>query len=648
MTSAENSRALTCGLILAGALTLSHAGARAEELSIQADGKAVRLTISGEDGKEYSLESVEALLNQNANWRPVATVAPGRKPAFVFDPTCSTRPQNFYRLRLLQGTIPVYVPNFRLLDLQGQARELFYESDARAVVLLFAGPTLSSLDPAKAELQQLAQGVDGVRFWIVATSTSADHERLRQEAEALGSGFTVLEDEAGVVTAQFCRGTVPEAVVFDPANYSIIYRGRVSDALPCATGVPQQALLKSALEDHLAGRGVVIRDTPPIGSPAVLPTMDQITYEKDIAPILQGHCVKCHSPGNIAPWAMTNHAVVRDFAPLIKDEILTRRMPPWHADRRAQHYSNDEMLSGLELATLVHWIDRGAPGDPSAPDPLAEHVPPPPPEWPLGQPDRILSIEPQQIPANGTVDYRYLIIPNPYTTDVWLRAAVLRPGNRRAVHHVLVFSATSLTDILEVQAGLGGYFAAYVPGLDQVEYPTGTGKLLKKGAFLVFQMHYTATGQPETDSTSIGLYTLPTPPERELKTGAAYTLQFTIPPGSQEQPAVAEFTMQRDGTLYELSPHMHYRGKWFRFEALYPDGSRETLLNVPFYRFDWQSLYRLEEPRHLPAGTKIVATGAWDNSIKNPYNPDPSATVYFGEQSWEEMFIGYFNWAPTP
>jgi len=169
--------------------------------------------------------------------------------------------------------------------------------------------------------------------------------------------------------------------------------------------------------------------------------------------------------------------------------------------------------------------------------------------------------------------------------------------------------------------------------------------LLKKNAFMVFQMHYTATGQPETDQTEVGLYLAAGTPGKELRTAAAYTTSFTIPPGMSDFPAKAEFTMPRDGLVYEFSPHMHYRGRSFQFEAVYPDNRREVLLNVPFYRFDWQTLYRLAEPKRLPAGTKIITTGTWDNSSKNPYNPDPGASVRFGEQSWEEMFIGYFNWS---
>jgi hypothetical protein len=213
------------------------------------------------------------------------------------------------------------------------------------------------------------------------------------------------------------------------------------------------------------------------------------------------------------------------------------------------------------------------------------------------------------------------------------------------VHHVLVFAATTLNDILQIQAGLGGYFAAYVPGQEQVAFPDGTAKLLKRGAYLVFQLHYTADGNPETDTTELGFYLAPGPPASQLHTAAAFDLNFTIPPGAADQPDTAEYTLTRDIVLHEMSPHMHFRGTHFRFDAVYADGTTETLVNVPFYRFAWQSLYRLARPKLIPAGTKIVCSGSWDNSAKNLFNPDPTATVAFGEQSWDEMFIGYFNYS---
>ncbi|MBL9126853.1 MAG: hypothetical protein JNL97_04365 [Verrucomicrobiales bacterium] len=618
----------------------------AAELGVVRDGGTVRLTLGGEDGAEYSVESLERLLNEGREWKSIATVAPKDGPVLLYDPTCTVRPQNFYRLRLLQGGVPVEMPNFRLLDGEGRAQELYYQSDAKAVVLVFAGEGLASLSEWAPELRSW-NGLAGVRVWVVARATGMDRARLATEAEGLGlGGIPVLEDEGGAVTRASGVTHVPEVVVLNPNRWSVVYRGRVSDAVVSGADPGLQRLAGPALEAFLEGKKVVVRRTEAAGQALAFSSAER-TYSGDVAPLLRRSCVPCHSPGNIAPFAMTNHAVIHDYAPLMKDEVLTRRMPPWHADRRPQAYHNDAMLGGEEVAMLVDWIDRGAPrGD--GPDPLAENIPPAPAKWPLGEPDRVLKVEEQTIAANGTVDYRYLVMPNPFGRDVWLRAAVVSPGNARVVHHVLVFNASSLTDLLQIKAGLGGYFAAYVPGMDQGEYPAGTGKFLKQNAFLVFQMHYTATGQPETDRTEVGLYLASGTPERELRTAAAYELGFTIPPGRADYPAVAEFRMPRDGTVYEFSPHMHYRGRSFRFEAVYPDQRREVLLNVPFYRFDWQTLYRLAEPKRLPAGTRIVVSGTWDNSAKNPYNPDPGASVRFGEQSWEEMFIGYFNWSDAP
>lgn len=642
------------------------------ELAIDQKDGPVRLTLNGDDGKEYSVEALESLLNAGAVWKSVATVAPrANRPSVLLDPTCSTQAQNFYRLRLLQGAIPVEAPNFRLVSLDGEAHELFYQSDAQSVVLLLAGPDLTAMETLApglpAHLRSLAAtyGPRGVRFWVLVEAASTDRPRTRAQADALGwtraSGITVLEDEGGAVLRSVGSGTVPEAIALEPASWSIAYRGRLHDRVTSASGhALEHALLAEALEARLAGTRAAVRHTAPLGreipsAPAevysaptgTLAMASPSTPQDGIVDIFVRRCMPCHTEGGIAPFSMADFHSIAERAPLIKDEILTRRMPPWNADRQAQAYANDAMLTPGELSRLVAWIDRGAPrGD--GPDRLATAARPPLTAWPLGEPDRVIRLQPQSIPASGTVDYRYLVVPNPFPADVWLRAAALRPGNPAVVHHVIVFSASSFADILQVQGGLGGYFAAYVPGMDQVPFPEGTGKLLKRGAFLVFQMHYTATGKPETDTTELGLYLAPGKPAAELRTAAGYTTSFNIPPGAANHPATAEFTLPFDAILHEMSPHMHYRGRWFRFEAVFPDARRETLLHVPFYRFDWQTLYRLREPKRLPAGTRIVMHGGWDNSARNPFNPDPGASVGFGEQSWEEMFIGYFNFSPAP
>jgi mono/diheme cytochrome c family protein len=370
-------------------------------------------------------------------------------------------------------------------------------------------------------------------------------------------------------------------------------------------------------------------------------------YALEVAPLLQKNCVTCHRPGDIGSFAMTNHAVVAGQAASIKANLLEGIMPPWHADAPKGVFTNDFSLQPAEVARLLRWVDAGAPKGGGG-DPLAEVTPATVQDWPMGTPDKIVRITRQNIPAKASqaeVPYRYAVVASPFTTNVWLRAAVVRPGNRKVVHHALIFTGTSFADVLQVQAGLGGFFAGYVPGMDQREYPAGTAKFLKKGSFIVFQMHYTPVETAQSDATEIGLYLMSGPPEQELKTGAAYSTVLSIPPGASDAPAAAEMEFARPVTIYELSPHMHYRGKRMRFEAVRPDGSTDTLLNVPAYDFAWQAMYRFTEPRRYPAGTRIRVVGAFDNSVWNPFNPDPAAQVEFGEQTNDEMFIGYVNYS---
>jgi hypothetical protein len=346
---------------------------------------------------------------------------------------------------------------------------------------------------------------------------------------------------------------------------------------------------------------------------------------------------------------MTNYSVVQTRARLIKQEVLAARMPPWHPDPFYLEFTNDLSLSPDQKAMLLQWIDDGALRG-TGPDPLASVSATTnyPFAWPpeLGQPDYVVTIPRQSIPATGEVPYRYPSIQVPISTNTWLRAAVIKPGNTRVVHHSLVF----VGNLLEVLGGLNGYFAGYVPGYTAIEYPPGTGKKLPANATLTFQMHYTTIGTAQTDQTQLGLYFMKSPPAMELQTRAAFTLDLTIPPGAQEYEREASFVPSdtNDVWLYELSPHMHLRGSRFMFEALYTDGTSEVLLSVPKYVFHWQSLYRFAQPKRLKAGTVIRCRGAFDNSRQNAENPNPEATVTFGEQTDDEMFIGYVNFGVIP
>ena len=547
------------------------------------------------------------------------------------------------------------IPNFRLTDHRGTTRELYYESTVRAVVLVFTGTGSPRAMQTAASLRALRAryAASDVIIWQVNSSAAVTAAALNAEQTLLNNDLPVLRDEAQLVASELGVTRQNEAFVLSPGPGSLLlYRGPLDNADPSSFAAPTENHVAAALDAVLAGRTPArARVAMPATAPLIdLPPAPSISYATDVAPVVQRRCVSCHSPGNIAPHSYTRFEDLASRATSIRAALLTRRMAPWHADAEYGDWSNDVALTPLESATLHAWVKAGAPRGSGA-DPIAAAAPAAAAAWPLGQPDLVLTIPRQSIPATGKIDYAYLTVAVPVDRERWLKAAVVRPGNPRIVHHALVFEGT-LFDVLASAGGQGGFFAGYVPGLAQTWYPAGTGKRVRKDSAVTFQMHYTTTGTPETDETQIGLYFTETAPARELQTRSAYSPilpinTISIPARAREYQREASFTPSatRDVMLYELSPHMHYRGKWFRYDAAYPDGTSETLLNVPQYDFNWQSGYRLTEPKRLPAGTVIRVRGAFDNSPQNPFNPNPNVVVRGGDQTDDEMFIGYLNYA---
>ncbi|MBI1842149.1 MAG: alkyl hydroperoxide reductase, partial [Verrucomicrobia bacterium] len=375
------------------------------------------------------------------------------------------------------------------------------------------------------------------------------------------------------------------------------------------------------------------------------------TYTKDAAPILKQHCVGCHSAGRIGPFAMSGYEKVKGWAAMTREVLLEQRMPPWPADPEIGAWKGHRQLSLGETRTLLRWVAAGAPRG-EGPDPLASDAPSAPADWPLGKPDYVLSItKPFSVPATGVIPYQYFEVENPIQEDAWLRAAVVRPGNPKVLHHALVFVKypEQLKSIEPRQnGGTAGYFTGFVPGAEAVPFPEGTGKFLPKGTRIIFQIHYSPTGKPETDLTELGLYLLPGKPEWELRTRAITQTELLITPGERAHKTKAAYTFRKDAVLHSLSPHMHVRGSSFKYDLVYPDGKTETILSVPRWDFSWQTLYRFNEPKTVPAGTELICSGTFDNSANNPANPNPKQWVIFGEQTTDEMFIGYYDIAVRP
>lgn len=622
----------------------------AEELSVDvrpADNDSIRINLHGQPTQDHVLEYSSDL----KNWEPLLSLRLPSSPFQWNDPLVPNRGSGFYRLLQWPGSAPrEEAADFRLIDHEGRTRQLHYYSFQKAIVLFFTDPDADpSLGATLTDLKS-SFGAQDAEFWII-DPISESRSDLVTTADTWETDVPILHDSAQLVSRayQVTRGT--EVVAIDTASWTVFYRGAIER--PAVDGSPAQPYLSDALTAFFGGQASTYRHTPATGHPLPLGPTKLVSYEEVIAPMIIESCVRCHSPNNIAPFSLDSYESLAAWAHEIREVTLTGEMPPWFADPEFGSYEDDWSLSEESLRALVDWIDQGALKGDGA-DPLADFVantPPPskyPFNWPaeLGEPDMILTIPTQNIPANGEVNYRYIELSPNIPADTYLRAAIIKPGNREVVHHSLAFIGSTFEAFIQ-GAGLNGYFAGYVPGVQAIAFPPNSGKLLEANPTLTVQMHYQTNGRPQTDKTQLGLYFHSTPPEMEYRTTAASTTSIDIAPGVREYPREASVVLSatEPTLLYELSPHMHFRGSRMEYDAIYPNGEVEKLLSVPHYIFDWQLLYRLAEPKWLPAGTEIRVRGAFDNSPQNPENPDPVQSVGFGEQSDEEMFIGYINFA---
>ena len=383
-----------------------------------------------------------------------------------------------------------------------------------------------------------------------------------------------------------------------------------------------------------------------------------VTFSKDVAPILQKNCQGCHRPGEAAPMSLRTYQEARPWAKAMKQAVLAKKMPPWFADAQYGHFRNDRSLPQKDIDTLVSWVDAGAPeGDPKdLPQPLSFVD-----GWNIGQPDMVLEMpEPFQVPASGTIEYQYVVLPYKFTEDRWVQMAEVRPGNRAMVHHVIAYirdaSSKWMRDkkpgelfVPEADANgnrpslNGDLLSGFAPGLPPSILEPGQGRLIRAGSDIVLQLHYTANGHAGEDRTKVGVVFCKQAPHERVMTLAASNSKFTIPPGDPNYQVDASFELGHDAKLSALLPHMHLRGKDFQYRLVYPSGETETILRVPHYDFGWQLWYQPVSDIVLPKGTQIAATAHFDNSVNNPHNPDSTKAVTWGDQSWEEMMIGFFD-----
>ncbi len=426
----------------------------------------------------------------------------------------------------------------------------------------------------------------------------------------------------------------------------------------------------------------------PVGAAEETPT-----FTKDVAPILFTNCVVCHRAGEVAPMALTSYRTVRPWARAIKDKVVSREMPPWHADPAGSlAFKNDRRLSQSDVDTIAAWADGGAPEGNAVDLPP---LPPIPVGWQirdLGEPDAVIRMpQPEEIPASGELAMTNYYIPVPWDEPKYARALESKPGNRVVTHHTVAYIRSGLPPgtrlderglavrdaSIEVDRNASFEFAqrsvkltGYAPGKGYKRYPAGAGRVLPPDWYFVLNQHYQPTGKPETDQSELGLWFHDEPIDIDVnEVGASDGISIVqgtemvaeagrrrpvvpnIPPHTDNWKIVTMKVFPEDTTIFSLSPHAHLRGKSFTYTLVRPDGTEQTLLTVPRYDFNWQTFYELREPMVLPAGSKLVTVGYYDNSVKNRYNPAPDKEVYWAEQSWDEMFIPFFEYgveAETP
>lgn len=366
------------------------------------------------------------------------------------------------------------------------------------------------------------------------------------------------------------------------------------------------------------------------------------TFSKDVAPILYERCLECHRPGEAAPMSFRNYQEVRPWARAIKQQVATHAMPPWDADPAIDTFSNNRRLTDEQVSTIEKWVDAGSPeGDPVDMPKMPQFTQ----GWVIGKPDLVFDTGKDfKIPADGVVPYQYFKVDPGFKEDTWVQAAEVRPQQRSQVHHILVFVQEGGQSVLRGGEQFSNMLIGYAPGVPTITWDPDTAYLVKAGSTLLFQVHYTVNGKEAMDRSVLGLKIRKDKPKFRALSGSATQFRLNIPPNDPSYMVTATHDFKEDVTLVDMTPHMHLRGKAFKYIITYPDGRTEELLNVPHYDFNWQLSYILAEPRRVPAGSKIEATAWYDNSPNNKFNPDPSQTVHWGDQTFQEMMIGFFNY----
>ncbi|VTR92313.1 thiol-disulfide oxidoreductase : Redoxin domain protein OS=Planctomyces brasiliensis (strain ATCC 49424 / DSM 5305 / JCM 21570 / NBRC 103401 / IFAM 1448) GN=Plabr_3782 PE=4 SV=1: Redoxin: Cu2_monoox_C [Gemmata massiliana] len=580
-----------------------------------------------------------ALLLLVTDAAPAADVAPAPREIAVAD----TSPKEAPKFRLPgEAGVGRLVPDVAFTDLAGKPGKLSDFRGSKFTVVAFTNttcPLCKKYRPALLRLEKefAARGVSFLFVNPTKTDKPGDH----------GFAGRYVHDTDGVLTAALGATATTEVFVLDSAR-TLQYRGAFNDqyGLGYALEKPRANYLVTALEDLLVGKQPVVQATTAPGceltsDAAKLPRV-ALTYHARIERIVQANCGECHRSGGVAAFALDTYDSVVANKGMIRKVVNKGTMPPWFAapPKKGAHspFANDRTLAESDKNDLLAWLASDLKEGDVADAPLSRKYES---GWLIGKPDVVYQIsKPIEIPAEGVMPYQNASVETTYDEDKWVQALEVQPSAREVVHHVLVFA------LPKGSRGTGGeaqgFFAAYVPGNSGMVYPEGYAKKLPKGSLLRFQIHYTPNGKATKDQTKIGLIFAKQAPRYEVRVAGIANPMFTIPPGANNHKVNASLpVIPFETRILALFPHAHLRGKAAKYDLRTPDGKVTTLLEVPHYDFNWQLQYRFAEPVHVPRGSGLSYVAWYDNSDKNPANPDPTKAVKWGPQTHNEMHLGY-------
>ena len=544
--------------------------------------------------------------------------------------------------------------DYALYDERGDFHRFSYYNNSKAIVLFVQGNGCPIVRNAIIDYHSiiLDYSETGFIFFMINSNIQDSRESINKESINYGFKIPVLVDSAQLIADELDIKITAEVIILHPITREILYRGPINDRLDYEVqkNKPSATYLRDALDAILKNKKLESRKEMARGCKvtrlSLLNENTKETYTNDIAPILEKQCVKCHNDGGIAPWSMSDYKTITGWSAMIKQVLLSKRMPPWKADPEVGEFQNSFAIEDSNVRKIISWIDNGLEYGKGLD--ILTQIPPLQGDWKEGIPDEVIVLKEEIIPASKLIPYRYQKITLDLSSDTWLRGVEIKPGNTKVVHHIVLTNTdknkqSPITS--RKQRPWTDNFIALAGGADQVTFfPKGTGVFIPQGTSLTVQIHYTSTGKIEKDQTKIGFYYHKDVPEKEFYALSPSNTDFEIPPFGKNILLTSEDVISKDIKIYYVAPHMHYRGKSIKFKVLLPNNSIRTIVSVPDYNFNWQWLYKLKEPISIPKGSKIIVEGIYDNTYQNPLNPDPTKELHYGIHSTDEMLIGFFNY----